>query len=289
MNAPATAPATDQLQAWIGKSRQTGDTITGAPVAGLAAMLDRGEAPVPPKGAAIPPLSHWFFCLPHVTQSALGPDGMQKRDDFSPPVPLPRRMWAGGRIAFHHPLRVGDDVTQTSTIKNIQSKGGRNGALVFVTTQHEVANAQGVAVTEEIDGVFREEARADAPARAPVMAPTDETFSRKVEMDVVRLFRYSALTFNGHRIHYDRPYAMGVEGYPGLVVHGPLIATLLADLFCRNFAQESLRSFEFKAMSPLFDTHPFMICGKQESDGSVALWTRAHDGEITMMCKAAMG
>jgi 3-methylfumaryl-CoA hydratase len=289
MNAHANAIPIDHLQGWIGKSQQSRDIITGAPVAGLAAMLDRGEAPVPPAGTPIPPLGHWFFCLPHVTQSALGPDGLQKRDDFSPPVPLPRRMWAGGRIRYHHPLVVGDEAIQTTTIKAMQSKGGRNGALVFVTTQHEIANARGVAVTEEIDGVYREEARADAPAREPVMAPTDETFSRIVEMDVVKLFRYSALTFNGHRIHYDRPYATEVEGYPGLVVHGPLIATLLGDLFCQNFSQASLRSFEFKAMSPLFDTHTFEICGKQDSDGSVALWARAHDGALAMMCKAIVG
>ena len=285
MSAP---PDMDHLQAWVGRSRTFADIVSGGPVAGLYAMLDRGDAPIPPKGAPIPPLAHWYFGLPHVTQGALGPDGLQAKDGFSPPVPLPRRMWAGGRIRFHHPLRVGDDVTQTATIAKIEPKFGRNGALVFVTTRFEMANAQGVAVTDEIDGVFREAARPDEAARPPVMAPDDETFGRTVEMDVVKLFRYSAITFNGHRIHYDRPWATEVEGYPGLVVHGPLIATLLADLYCSQFGAETLASFEFKALSPLFDTHPFQICGRRDSDGSVALWTRRHDGAVSMMCKATM-
>ena len=285
MNAPVSI---DHLKDWVGKSRQSQDTITGGPLAGLAAMLDRDGTP-PAKGAPIAPLGHWFFCLPHVPQGALGPDGLQLRDDFSPPVPLPRRMWAGGRIRFHHPLRVGDEVTQETTIASMTAKNGRNGALVFVTTRHEVSNAAGLAVTEEIDGVYREEAKADAPVREPVMAPRDEEFRREVTMNEARLFRYSAITFNAHRIHYDRPYATGVEGYPGLVVHGPLIATLLADLFRQEFPDARLDSFEFKAMSPLFDIQPFDICGKREGAGAVALWARGPDGALAMMCKATMG
>jgi 3-methylfumaryl-CoA hydratase len=284
MNALASV-ATNDFQDWIGRQTQSRDVVTGAALAGLAALLDRGDR-TPPTGARIPPLGHWFFCLPHTTQGEIGPDGLPNKDSFSPPVPLPRRMWAGGRLRFHHAVHVGDEITRTSTIRNVQPKHGRNGALVFLTMQHEIANARGVAITEEIDAVYREEAKADAPAREPVMAPTNEEFGDEIVMDVLRLFRYSAITFNAHRIHYDRPWATGVEGYPGLVVHGPLIATLLADLFNRKLPDARLESFEFKAMSPLFDTHPFRICGRKDGDGAVALWARSHTGELAMMSRA---
>jgi 3-methylfumaryl-CoA hydratase len=284
-NVASAALAPEHLREWIGRSEHRRDTITAAPLAGLSATLDRADDPAPVAGAELPPLAHWLYFLPQAPQREIGPDGHPLRGGFLPPVPLPRRMWAGGRLAFLRPLRVGDAVERRSTITAVESKQGRSGALVFVTVRHEVGDARGVAVTEEHDIVYRDLPRPGAPAPAPVAAPAGEDFSRAIVPDPVLLFRYSALTFNGHRIHYDRSYATQVEGYPGLVVHGPLIATLLVDLLRRERPGATLRAFAFKAASPLFDIHPFTTCGRQEA-GHVALWARNHRGELAMQAQA---
>jgi 3-methylfumaryl-CoA hydratase len=158
---------------------------------------------------------------------------------------------------------------------------------VFVTVRHEIAGPAGVAMTEEHDIVYRENPRADAPVPKPTPAPVGETFSREIAPDPVLLFRYSALTFNSHRIHYDRPYVTEVEGYPGLIVHGPLIATFLSDLLRRNLPRAAVRRFEFRAVRPLFDIHRFMVCGRQDGN-RVALWTRDHEGWLTMEATAEL-
>jgi 3-methylfumaryl-CoA hydratase len=194
-------------------------------------------------------------------------------------------MWAGGRLEFHHPLRVGESVTRRSEIISVQFKEGRSGPLVFVLVRHEVANADGVALIEEHDIVYRDIA-AGAPA-TPATAPRDAAWERVVRPDDVLLFRYSALTFNGHRIHYDRRYATEVEGYPGLVVHGPLIATLLADLVRSNLPRSKVTHFEFRAVSPLFDTELFSVCGKPENDGTtIRLWAKNAAGGLAMTATA---
>jgi 3-methylfumaryl-CoA hydratase len=194
-------------------------------------------------------------------------------------------MFAGGRLEFHHPLRVGDEITRTSRILDVSGKEGRSGTLVFVTVRHEFSNSRGVALTEEHDIVYRENPRADAPVPKPQAAPTGETFSREIAPDPVLLFRYSALTFNGHRIHYDRSYVTEVEGYPGLIVHGPLIATLLVDLLRRSLPDAKVARFAFRALRPLFDIHRFTVCGR--ADGKrIALWTCDHEGWLTMEASA---
>jgi 3-methylfumaryl-CoA hydratase len=165
--------------------------------------------------------------------SEIGPDGHPKRGGFLPPVPLPRRMWAGSRLTFVQPVRVGDALTRESRILDVSGKEGRTGHLVFVTVRHDYSLASGLAITEEHDIVYRDNPQPGQPAPKPTPAPTDSQFSREIVPDPVLLFRYSALTFNGHRIHYDRSYVTEVEGYPGLIVHGPLIATLLLDLLRR--------------------------------------------------------
>jgi 3-methylfumaryl-CoA hydratase len=197
-------------------------------------------------------------------------------------------MFAGGRFEFHHPLRVGDDITRVSTVKGVTSKQGHTGNMVFVTVQHDISDAQGLAVREEHDIVYREAAKPGAPQPQPRPAPTDEVFSREIAPDPVLLFRYSALTFNGHRIHYDRTYVTEVEGYPGLIVHGPLIATLLVDLLRRNRPDARMKAFSFRAMSPLFDTNRFMVCGRPGDDNNVALWARNHDGALAMQASAEL-
>jgi 3-methylfumaryl-CoA hydratase len=275
----------EHLRDWIGRTEQRDDTVSAAPLAGLIATLDRADDPAPVIGTALPPLAHWLYFLPQALQREIGADGHPKRGGFLPPVPLPRRMWAGGRLKFAHAIRVGEAVTRRSTIAKVDAKHGRSGALVFVTVAHEILNSQGVAVTEEHDIVYRDNPEPGAAVPVPPQAPTGEQFSRAIAPDPVLLFRYSALTFNGHRIHYDRSYVTEVEGYPGLIVHGPLIATLLVDLLRR----ELLKAFDFKAASPLFDIHPFTVCGKREADGSVALWARNHLGQLAMSARAVIG
>jgi 3-methylfumaryl-CoA hydratase len=194
-------------------------------------------------------------------------------------------MWAGGRLAFLQPLRVGETVTRVSTIQDVTVKAGRTGSLVFVCVRHEFSTTQGLALREEHDIVYRDAPQPGAPQPSPIVAPTDEQFSRAIVPDPVLLFRYSALTFNGHRIHYDRSYVTEVEGYPGLIVHGPLIATLLMDLLRRNLPDATVKHFAFKAVRPTFDIHPFTVCGKVEGQ-TVTLWGRDHEGWLTMQATA---
>ncbi|HXF47307.1 MAG TPA: MaoC family dehydratase N-terminal domain-containing protein [Burkholderiaceae bacterium] len=270
---------------WIGRVERREDVITPAPLAAWSATLDRDDPP-PRAGDVLPPLAHWLYFLPCAKASELGADGHARRGGFLPPVDLPRRMWAGGRLRFLQPLRVGEAVARVSRIADVNVKRGRSGALVFVTVRHEISNARGLALTEEHDIVYREPPAAGAPAPVPPRAPTDETFARTIAPDPVLLFRYSALTFNGHRIHYDRTYATAVEGYPGLVVHGPLIATLLVDLLRRDVPQAQLQAFEFKALAPLFDLHRFNVCGKAQGPHGFALWARDHAGALAMQAHA---
>jgi len=279
------APAA-HLSDWIGRSERRSDTLGPAPLTGLAATLDRPDDRDPVLGAVVPPLAHWMYFLPQVPQSEVGVDGHPKRGDFLPPVALPRRMWAGGRLEFLRDLHVGDEVERQSRIARVETKEGRSGTLTFVTVHHEISDAKGVALTEEHDIVYRSKPAPGSVPAVPERAPVDEAFRREITPDPVLLFRYSALTFNGHRIHYDRSYATGVEGYPGLVVHGPLIATLLLDLVRRELPGVRVRGFAFTAANPLFDTHPFSVCGRREPDGHVALWARGHDGALAMHARA---
>jgi 3-methylfumaryl-CoA hydratase len=276
------------IQQWVGRTETRTDLVTAAPISSLAATLDREEA-YPKAGDPLPPIWHWLYFLPISRQSQIGPDGHTTRGGFLPPVELPRRMWAGSRLEFLQPLRVGDEITRVSTIKSIQEKSGRSGALVFITVRHEISNRAGLAIVDEHDIVFRENAKPGDPTPTPPAAPTDEEWSREIHPDDVLLFRYSALTFNGHRIHYDRRYVTEVEGYPGLVVHGPLIATLLLDLLLRHLPQANVSTFTFRAVSPLYDIAPFTVCGKREADGTtVKLWARNAIGGLAMEATAAL-
>jgi 3-methylfumaryl-CoA hydratase len=276
------------LREWLGRTESRSDHVTPTPVTALSATLDRADA-LPQDGDVLAPLWHWLYFLPVHRQSELGPDGHAARGGFLPPVPLPRRMWAGGRLQFHHPLRVGDAITRVSRIVDVSHKEGRSGALVFVLVRHEIGNADGIALTEEHDIVYRDNPKPDDPAPKPLAAPADHAWLREIAPDDVLLFRYSALTFNGHRIHYDRRYVTEVEGYPGLVVHGPLIATLLMDLLRRNLPNAVVKQFSFRAVKPLFDTAPFSVCGKLEEDGkTVRLWAKDAQGWLTMEASAEL-
>lgn len=277
------------LSDWIGRSETLHDLVTPAPVRALTATLDREPVDAAP-GTPLPPLWHWLYFLPTHRQGEIGPDGHAKRGGFLPPVPLPRRMWAGGQFEFHAPLRVGDAVTRTSTIADVKTKQGRTGALVFVKVRHELRRAGDArpAIVEHHDIVYRA-AKQPGDVDPPPTPAAQGAWQREIVPDDVLLFRYSALTFNGHRIHYDRRYVTGVEGYPGLVVHGPLIATLLLDLLRRHLPGAEVAAFQFKAVRPTFDLHPFQVHGTPAADGrSVHLWGRDHEGWLTMDATATL-
>lgn len=276
----------NHLKTWIGKTEETLDVVTAAPLAGYAAMLDRPD-PYPKPGDVLPPSCHWLYFLPQAQQSDIGEDGHPRRGGFLPPVDLPRRMWAGSRLEFLKPVRVGDDIRRVSTISNVTHKHGKTGDLVFCVVRHEISNDQGLAIVDEHDIVYRDEADPNAPPPPGVPAPEEAVWSRQIEPDSVLLFRYSALTFNGHRIHYDRSYVTEVEGYPGLIVHGPLIATLLMDLCRREQPDGWLNKFSFRAVSPLFDIASFQINGQPGSDATSArLWASKEDGSLAMQADA---
>ena len=278
------------MQDWIGRSETVEDSATATPYAALSATLD-WPAARPAPGAPLPPLWHWLYFLPIPLQSEIGVDGHPRRGGFLPPVALPRRMWAGSDFEFHQPLLIGDALARTSTIVDVKEKSGRTGNLIFVRVRHEVRRngAAAVALTEHHNIVYRDAAKPDDVAPPPVAAPAEFAWRREIKADEVLLFRYSALTFNGHRIHYDRKYVTEVEGYPGLIVHGPLIATLLMDLLRREQPDARVRRFEFKAVRPTFDINPFSVHGQPSADGrSVRLWGRDHEGWLTMDATATL-
>ncbi len=278
------------LKEWIGGSETVTDIATATPYAAMSAMLDRTPQR-PPAGTPLPALWHWLYFLPLHRQSEIGPDGHAKRGGFLPPVPMPRRMWAGSQFAFHQPLRIGDTMSRVSTIADVAEKDGRTGPLVFVKVRHEIRR-QGVdeiALTEFHDIVYREAPGPGDVGPPPKQAPTASTWEKQWIPDAVLLFQYSALTFNGHRIHYDRRYVTEIEGYPGLIVHGPLIATLLLDLLRHELPDADLASYEFRAVRPTFDINHFFVCGEPQPDGKTfRLWARDHDGLLAMDATAVI-
>jgi 3-methylfumaryl-CoA hydratase len=307
-----------RLKDWEGRTETVADEIAAAPLRGLSATLDRDDPP-PAPGTPVPELGHWLYFLPQHRQSGIGPDGHAQRGGFLPPVPLPRRMWAGGRLRWEagNPLRVGDAAERRSRIVSVDRKSGRSGDLVFVMVRHEVRNARGLALSEEHDIVYRGEPGGAVPAAVAAAGATAATaspgssdgpgaaaapvasagshdaaaFSRELLPDDVLLFRYSALTFNGHRIHYDRRYVTGVEGYPGLIVHGPLIATLLADLLRRERPGRALARFDFRAVRPSFDGAPLRLEGRPrpgEPDGFELRAVDAATGALAMQATATL-
>lgn len=282
----------DHLRSWVGRKEELADLVDAFKVAAMAATLDRDDPP-PAAGDALPPAWQWMLCVPAARQSSLGPDGHPARGGFLPPVPLPRRMWAGGRLSFPQPLRVGETVRRRSEVVSVEHKSGRSGELVFVCVRHEYCGASGLAIVEEHDIVYRDLPVADRAAVPPALtflpAPVHGAWQRTIVPDDVLLFRYSALTFNGHRIHYDRRYATEVEAYPGLIVHGPLIATLLLDLLRRNLPGAVVAAFEFKALQPLFDVAPFSVHGQPDADGrTIRLWAQDAEGGLAMKALASL-
>jgi 3-methylfumaryl-CoA hydratase len=270
----------DHLRQWIGRSTEATDIVTAQLVMGLRATLfqDVGE---PKTGDAAPFTVHWCLAQPVFPMAMLGPDGHPTRGGFLPPVPLPRRMWAGGEIEFLQPLRVGDESTRTSRIADVQVKTGSTGTLCFVSVEHSISSPRGVAIRERQDIVYRE-MTSNAPASAKSPPPPPKAQHREAHIsDPVLLFRYSALTFNGHRIHYDRDYVTKVEGYPGLIFHGPLQAAFIIEMAAKLRSGKPPKKFTYRGLQPLFEGSEFSINANETADG-MELWTANAEGQPTM-------
>lgn len=270
------------LTDWVGKSEQRIETIHQQALDGFSALMDDTV----PATSFLPAGGHWMYFLPTDQQANLAQDGHSYKGSFLPPVELPRRMWAGGRIKFLRPIKAGDTIEKTSTIQSVSEKEGRSGKLVFVTVEHKLKKSGDSYIQEEHDIVYREAAQEGDITPEPKSAPVDCDWEQTIIPDPVMLFRYSALTYNGHRIHYDRDYVTSVEGYPGLIVHGPLIGTLLMKLAIDNMKGKSLKNFEFRNSSPVFDTAPFRICGRQIDDDNCEVWATGPHGELAVMAAA---
>ncbi|WP_324831883.1 HTD2 family dehydratase [Pseudomonas saxonica] len=260
------------LSAWVGRTEEIHDHLSLNLVTRIAATL--GEQ-APQAGEPLPALWQWCFFQPAVQGSGLGGDGHPARGGFLPPADNRNRMWAGGRIEFHTPLKVDAQATRVSTITDVQQKHGKTGSLLFVTVQHDYLQDGLLAIREEQDIVYRE----PTPPKLASGDPLPEgTWQESVTPSPTLLFRYSAVTFNGHRIHYDWPYATEIEGYPGLVVHGPLMATLSLRAFCRANPAARLRRFAYRGVRPLIAPHPFEVSGRVVAAGRAELWVGNAEG-----------
>ncbi len=277
-----TGPDFPGLDAYLGKERLEEEVLSLAQAQGLAATLDRDPASLK-DGDVLPAGWHWIYFTPTAGRSALGTDGHEERAGFLP-SPLPRRMWAGGSLRFPGTLRIGEQVRRVSTIQSIEHKQGRSGPLVFVTVQHQISNQDGPAVVEEQNLVYLPETppgeKAGGGERPAIAAPVEADWSEAYTADEITLFRFSALTFNSHRIHYDLSYVTEVEGYPGLVVHGPLLALLLLDAGIRHTGDGSTdlmpQLFRYRALRPLFCNEAFQLAGGNV-DGVMKLWAAHPD------------
>lgn len=275
----------EQYRAWIGRKRHAEDVVTKWPMQAMGATLDTGD-PEPREGDPLPPMWHWMYFLEAAPASKIGPDGHPERGDFLPPLPLPRRMYAGSRLTFTRPVHCGEKIVRESEITGVEAKSGSTGTMVFVTLQHRIHGEKGLALVDEQSAVYREAAKPGEAGTKPRPAPQDATWSKTVAPDPVMLFRYSALTFNGHRIHYDHPYVTGVEGYGGLLVHGPLMGMLMCELARRSVPERRLAAYEFRAMSPVTHVHPFTVAARREADGTLATWIANHEGGLGQQGKA---
>jgi 3-methylfumaryl-CoA hydratase len=273
----------DHLRQWVGREELSEEVITPALAARFHATLSLPGVPAVAGGVA-PALIHFCLCQPTVTMAGLGSDGHPARGDFLPPVPLPRRMWAGSTIDFHNALRVGDAVVRRSRIADLSAKFGRSGTLCFVTIDHHVTTNGVLSISERQTLVYREPAGGD-PSVSPEPASSGARIDT-IDASAPLLFRYSALTFNAHRIHYDLPYARDEEGYPGLVVHGPLQATLLLHLAARCHGGRVPDRFSFRGVRPTFGGKPLMLHAGDLIDGSMDLWTSGHGEPAAMLASA---
>jgi len=276
-----------EFDAWIGRSQFAEDSLDLLRARAMQATVDEVERAPFAADEPLPPLWHWLYFWEVAHAGRLGYDGHPAKGEFLPPIPLPRRMWAGSRLTFLSPLPLGARSTRRSTIKSVALKEGRSGQLGFVTVAHRYAVADRICLEEEHDIVYRAAAAPGEQPRQGEPAPLEAPWRRTLEPTPVLLFRYSALTFNGHRIHYDRRFCAESEGYPGLVVHGPLLATLMVDLAARRGARPIAR-FAFRALAPVFDTAGFSVCAAPDEHGA-RLWIADADNRLCMQGELAWG
>lgn len=272
----------ESFEGWTPIASEQQDDLVAAPLRRLAALFDHDGAHWP-KGA-LPPLAHWLYFLPEAPQSTIGVDGHPERGAMLPPIEAPRRMWAGGRLTFHAPLPIGARATRRSIVTDVKVKDGRSGRLTFVTVRHDILVDGAAAVVEEQDLVFRGDGSGTPPPGQPDARVAEAR--QPIQPDATALFRFSALTFNAHRIHYDRAYATNEEHYPDLVVHGPYQAMLLADHLLRNRSGSGLATFSFRGVRPLFVDRPAAL--NLAGEGEIALWTTDQDGCACMEAKATL-
>ncbi len=276
----------DFLKTWEGKTETLDDELSPFKARALAAVLNRKNLPV--TGETLSPGWQWLYFLHTPSSEGTGADGHPCTGDFLPPSPLPRRMWAAGNVRTIEPLVLAERATKLSRISSVDLKSGKSGTLLFVNVLHEITQRGELCISEEQNIVYREMPTAPAPLPAGVQPDCDAEWCREVRPDPVLLFRFSALTYNSHRIHYDRDYAVDEEFYPALVVHGPLLATLLVEHAVSRFPDEAITGFKFRAQRPTFDNHPFTLCGRREGN-ILHLWTQDHEGFIGMTATAEMG
>jgi 3-methylfumaryl-CoA hydratase len=284
MSAPAIAgekPDLDHLKQWIGKTEEATDVVTAHLAKGLRATLFQ-EIGNPKPGDAAPFTTHWCLAPPVFPMSQLSQDGHPTRGGFLPPVPLPRRMWAGGELEFIEPVRVGDEVKRSSKISDVNLKTGSTGTLCFVAVHHTITTPRGVAIRERHDIVYRE--ATSGPQVAPKAPPPPPPAKHREShfADPVLLFRYSALTFNGHRIHYDRDYVTKVEGYPGLIFHGPLQASFIIEFAAKLHGGKPPKKFVYRGLQPLFEGSEFSVNASDNGSGGMDMWTANAEGQPTM-------
>jgi len=270
----------DHLSQWIGSKETTEETISVEPLHRMRATLDHAPKTMT-EGEIVPALWHWAYFLKPTRASELGRDGHAALGDFMPPVPLPRRMWAGCQLIFSAPLRVGETARRESTIRDVKLKQGRSGILCFVDVEHAIFVGDELKLTEIHNIVYRDTKQSGDDKARPPEAPGDAQWTREVKPDSTLLFRYSALTFNGHRIHYDLDFCRHQEGYPGLVFHGPLTATLLIEMLRQQNPGKSLESCDYRAYSPLFDDASFTLNGKMDGTDAI-LWAANPQGRLAM-------
>jgi 3-methylfumaryl-CoA hydratase len=272
------------LRGWEGREERREDELVLTPAQALAATLDYDPNALV-VGASLPPLYHWLY-FPFLTrESELAADGHAKKGGFMPPVPFPRRMFAGARVQYHGDLRIGDRVQRVATVKSVVYKEGRSGRLVFVTVCYQISDREGLKIVEEQDIAYRPATKSNAPAPPKDTLP-EADFSRDIVPDEALLFRFSALTFNAHRIHYDLPYALR-EGYPALVVHGPLTAVLLADLVVREAECATLKSFSFRAKRAFFLGDRITLLGKRNA-ARIELTAISEKGVVGLTAEATL-
>ncbi len=279
-----TAADLEFLRDAIGNTEESRDFASPMQIHGLAALLDKPD--VPQMGDPIGPMGHWCYFYPRVPASGIGADGHPERGGFLPPTPLPRRMFGGCRTTYRQDVLIGEEIVRKARIKDVAVKDGRTGILVIVTVAYEIESPRGLCIEEEHDIVYRDNPPAEAAdsrgnSGKTGNAPTDHAFIREIVPDPVMLFRYSAVTFNGHRIHYDRKYVTEVEGYPGLIVHGPLTTTHMLELGMAEMPGRRVARYDFQARAPLFDVAPFHVAGKPGDDGnSQTLWSVTPEGNL---------